>query len=604
MGAGFVSGVLNLVSVGPGTSDLIVPRAREALANSEVIIGYELYLRWIAPWLEGKEIHTPPLTQERERALLAIETARGGARVALISSGDIGIYAMAALAFEEMREEDTYAVNVVPGITAANACASLLGSPLSHDFATLSLSNLMCPWEWIEHRARHIAAADLACVLYNVQSNARVEGVYRTLEILLEHKSPETLCGVIRNAYRPEQAVAIHRLGELSALRFDMLTTIVVGNRFTRRKREWIFTPRGYNDWVGDEEAQGRSANATATATATGTGTEIATAAFGPASATGVAAAARGPVPAVATAPVPSKSAPELPRNAVWLFSGTGDGNALARALADRQGPIVVSTASEYGGEIAREDCPGVTVWAGRQGVEARRRALLASQARAIVDATHPFAQQMSEQLIGLSKELSIPYLRYERPSAFDARSALGAPDAVDIRDALDPQRALNIRGAMGSLCDSVADAAQRAIGIGQRIFLATGSKDLATFLNAPGAGQREWFVRITPEPALVRRAIDLGIPRDHILAMQGPFSEEFNTALWRDQRIDCVVTKDSGEAGGFSAKARAAAALKIPLLVIRRPQVAYPNIATSFEAVGEQLQSLGLGRAPASAVL
>jgi precorrin-3B C17-methyltransferase len=203
----------------------------------------------------------------------------------------------------------------------------------------------------------------------------------------------------------------------------------------------------------------------------------------------------------------------------------------------------------------------------------------------------------MSEQLIGLSKELSIPYLRYERPSAFDTGSALGAPDAVDIRDALE------VTGALGSLCDSVAVAAERAIATAQRIFLATGSKDLATFLNAPNAGQREWFVRITPEPALVRRAIDLGIPRDHILAMQGPFSEPFNTALWRDQRIDCVVTKDSGEAGGFSAKARAAAALKIPLLVIRRPQVAYPSIATSFEAVSEQLQSLGLGRAPASAV-
>jgi cobalt-factor III methyltransferase len=521
-----VSGVLNLVSVGPGTSDLIVPRAREALANSDVIVGYELYLRWIAPWLEGKEIHTPPLTQERERALLAIEKARAGERVALISSGDIGVYAMAALAFEEMREDDTYAVNVVPGITAANACASLLGSPLSHDFATLSLSNLMCPWEWIEQRARHIAAADLACVLYNVQSNARVEGVYRILEILLEHKSPETLCGVVRNAYRPDQAVAIHRLGELPGLRFDMLTTIVVGNRFTQRRREWIFTPRGYNDWAKDDAA-------------------------------------------------PS---PDLTENAVWVFSGTGDGNALVRALAGRQGPIVVSTASEYGGEVAREDCPGVTVWAGRQGVEARRRALLGSHARAIVDATHPYAQQMSEQLIGLSRELDIPYLRYERPSTLDPETTL--------------------------LCGSVEAAAERAVATGQRIFLATGSKDLATFLGAPSANLREWFVRITPEPALIRRAIDLGIPRDHILAMQGPFSEAFNTALWRDQRIDCVVTKDSGEAGGFSAKARAAAALNIPLLVIRRPQIAYPRLATSFEAVGEQLELLGVTPDVAGAVL
>jgi precorrin-3B C17-methyltransferase len=531
--------VLNLVSVGPGTSDLIVPRAREALANSDVIVGYELYLRWIAPWLEGKQIHTPPLTQERERALLAIEKARAGERVALISSGDIGVYAMAALAFEEMREDDTYAVNVVPGITAANACASLLGSPLSHDFATLSLSNLMCPWEWIELRARHIAAADLACVLYNVQSNARVEGVYRILEILLEHKSPDTLCGVIRNAYRPDQAVAIHRLGELSALRFDMLTTIVVGNRFTRRKRGWIFTPRGYNDW----EKEGAS---------------------------GV----RGDVAAGS----PIKLAPDLPGHAVWVFSGTSDGNALVRVLADRRGPIVVSTASEYGGEVAREDCPGVTVWAGRQGVEARRRALLGNHARVIVDATHPYAVQMSEQLMGLSRELDIPYLRYERPSSLVSEATL--------------------------LCGSVEEAAERAIATGRRIFLATGSKDLAAFLNAPSAGSREWFVRMTPEPALIRRAIDLGIPRDHILAMQGPFSEAFNTALWRDQRIDCVVTKDSGEAGGFSAKVRAAAALDIPLIVIRRPQIAYPRLATSFEEVGEQLALLGVAPVGAGAVL
>ena len=515
-----MKGVLNLVSVGPGTIDFIVPRAQQALRESDVIVSYELYLRWIAEWIDGKEIHTPPLTQERERARLAIEKARAGARVALISSGDIGIYAMAALAFEEMREEDTFEVNVIPGITAANSCASLLGSPLSHDFATLSLSNLLCPWEWIEQRARHVAQADLACVLYNVQSNARIEGVYRILGILLEHKSPDALCGVVRNAYRPEQSVEIFRLGDLPAQKFDMLTTVVIGNRFTRRKRGWIFTPRGYNDWTSDAQ----------------------------------------------------QSRDEFPANSVWVFSGTGDGNALASELAKDYGPLVVSTASEYGGEIVRDRCPGVMVWAGRQGVEVRRRALRDSGARVIVDATHPYAQQMSEQLMGLSKELGIPYVRYERPGA-----AAGTADAV--------------------WCDSVADAAEKAISSGRRIFLATGSKDLATFLQAPKAHVREWFVRITPEPALIRRAVALGVPRDHILAMQGPFSEAFNSALWRDQRIDCVVTKDSGEAGGFSAKARAAAGLGIPLLVIRRPNMAYPCVATDFESVGEQLRRLGLPR-------
>ena len=514
MGGG-MKGVLNLVSVGPGFSDLIAPRAEAALRASDVIVAYDLYLRWIAPWIAGKEIHTPPLTQERERASLAIEKARSGAKVALISSGDIGVYAMAALAFEEMRDDDEYEVNVIPGITSANACASLLGSPLSHDFATLSLSDLLCPWEWIEQRGRHIAEADLACVLYNVQSAGRQLGVYRMLNIMLESKLPQTLCGVVKNAYRPDQEVSIHPLEELPKLQFDMLTTIVIGNRYTQRKREFIFTPRGYNDWRASEVQ-------------------------------------------------PEENA--LPENALWVFSGTSDGNALASELAGKGYPVVISAATEYGGAVAVKDCPGVSVWAGRQGVEARKQALTRSQARVLVDATHPYASLMSEQLIGLSRTLGIPYLRYERPSAREENA--------------------------GELCASMEQAAARAMALGQRIFLATGSKDLAAFLQAPGAAEREWFVRVTPEPAFIQRAIDLGVPRSHICAMQGPFSQEFNAALWRDWQIDCVVTKDSGDAGGYQAKVDAAQVLGIPVLVIQRPTLAYPLAVASFDAVLQQLQA------------
>jgi precorrin-6x reductase len=558
-----MTGVLNLVSAGPGFADMIVPRAAAALRDSDVIVAYELYLRWIAPWLEGKEIHTPPLTQERERALLAIDKARGGARVALISSGDIGIYAMAALAYEEMREDDAYAVNVIPGITSANACASLLGSPLSHDFATLSLSDLLCPWEWIEHRARHIAQADLACVLYNVQSAGRQEGVYRILHTMLESKAPHTLCGVVRNAYRPGQQVAIHRLDELPALQFDMLTTIVIGNRFTQRKRDWIFTPRGYNDWASD--ALPRAAGAQETTQKT----------------TPEAALAPTAASAVAAASAPAAAA--LASDAVWVFSGTGDGNALAAAVAAQGHPVVVSAATEYGGSVALQDCPGVSVWAGRQGVEARRQALRRSRARVLLDATHPFATLISEQLIALSRELGIPYLRYERAGA------LGAADATHAADGTD--------AAGVEACDTMAQAAILAAARGQRIFLATGSKDLALFLQAPGAAQRDWFARVTAEPEFVQRALDLGIPRSRLCAMQGPFSQGFNEALWRDWQIDCVVTKDSGEAGGYRAKLAAAQALGIPLIVVRRPAVAYPLAVGSFDAA---LRQLDAWRAPA----
>jgi precorrin-6x reductase len=513
-----VSGVLNLVSVGPGSRELAAPLAQSTLATCDVIVAYELYLRWIQPWLQGKQILTAPLTQERERARLAIDQARAGRRVALLSSGDIGVYAMAALAFEQMCEDDSFDVQVVPGITAANACASLLGSPLSHDFATLSLSDLLCPWQWIEDRARHIAAADLACVFYNVQSATRQEGVYRILRVLLEHKSPQTICGVVRNAYREDQQVTVTSLGDLLSMRFDMLTTLVIGNRFTRRKRRWMFTPRGYNDWAE---------------------------------------------------PVTRSASPRPPDNAIWVFSGTSDGNELAGDLARDKRPVVISAATEYGGTLAREHCPGAHVWSGSKGIETRRQTLQSTAARAIVDATHPYAERMSEQLLDLSRSLDIPYLRYERPSLFE--------DSV------------------GELCESTAVAAARAIELGQRIFLATGSKDLDIFLRAPGAGERQWFARLAPDPAFLQRALDHGVPRDHLCAVQGPVSKSFNEALWRDWRIDCVVTKDSGEAGGFRAKAEAAAALGIPLLVIRRPQLDFPVSVSTLSEVRRQLQAWGI---------
>jgi len=499
-----MNGKLYLVSVGPGSRELIPSMVQDALAASQVIVAYELYLTWIQPWIAGKEIHTLPLTQERERAQLALEQARAGKTVALISSGDIGIYAMATLAFEDMREDDVFDVQLIPGITSANACASLLGAPLSHDFATLSLSDLLCPWEWIETRARHIAAADLAVVFYNVQSKQRQEGVYRILDIMLEHKRPETLCGIVHNAYREGQTSEIVTLGDLRHRQFNMLTSLVIGNRFTRRKRDWIFTPRGYANWQDSDDAV---------------------------------------------------KAPDLPQRAVWVFAGTSDGNQLARLIADQGCPVVVSSATEYGEQLARH--PGLTTISGRLGMERRRELLAQSGARAIVDATHPYASEMSQQLISLGQDLALPYLRFERPSAADQHPALH--------------------------CADMAQAAQLAMTHGHRIFLATGSKDLAYFVEADGARQHLWFARLAPEPQQLQRAIDLGIPRAQLCAMQGPFSQEANQTLWRDWRIDCVVSKQSGSAGGYGAKAAAAAALGIPLIVIDRPQIDYPLMRDNF---------------------
>jgi precorrin-6x reductase len=508
-----VSGKLYLVSVGPGVSELITPMVERAIKESDVIVGYELYLTWIQDWIAGKKIFKQPLTQERERAATAIVAAREGATVSLISSGDIGVYAMAALAYEEMTEDDTFEVALLPGITAALSCASLLGAPLSHDFATLSLSDLLCPWEWIEKRARAIAQADLAAVFYNVQSKARPYGVHKILKIMMEHKSPDTLCGAVRNAYRPDQSMQIMTLAELDKNEFDMFTTIVIGNRFTRRKRNWIFTPRGYNAWQEDEQ-------------------EAAT------------------------------------ENAIWVFAGTGDGNLLAREVAKAGYPVVVSAATNYGQQVAKETCPDLHIRGGHIGVSARKLELQKSAARAIVDATHPFASKMSLQLIDLAAQLDLPYLRYERSSS-----------SVEAKDVF--------------VCSSIEEAAAKAIAIGSRIFLSTGAKALEAILGAEMASNKLWFARVTADPDFIQTAMASGIPLSRICAMQGPFSAGFNEELWKQWQIDCVVTKESGDAGGFASKLEAARKLNIPLIVIQRPEISYPTVVSDVASTLSQLKVL-----------
>ena len=520
-------GKLNLVSVGPGFINLVPPLAEFALRESEVVVGYKLYFTWIQPLLEGKEIHSFSLTQERERAQKAIACARAGKTVSLVSSGDIGIYGMASLVLEEMREEEEFQLQIIPGVSAANSSAALLGAPLSHDFATLSLSDLLCPWEWIENRARHLAKADLVIALYNVQSQSRPDGIYRILRILMEEKSANTWCGVVRNAFRPDQNVYLCSLAELQKRQFDMLTTIIVGNRFTRRKGRFIYTPRGYHGWNADNA--GNADNGGAVVPATGN---------------------RQPLTAN--------------RQPIWVFTGTSDGNALAAELSRRGHHLIVSTASDYGGELASIILPGVEVRSGRQGVEERRSQLQHSRAAAIVDATHPFATEISKQLTRLSAELNIPYIRYERPAAVLPSFARQVTD--------------------------MSTAARLAIEIGQRIFLATGIKDIDTFVRAPGAECREWFLRITPDTGSLEVALKLGVPRSQICAMQGPFSSDLNIALWSAWKIDCVVSKESGEAGGFDSKAEAADKLKIPLIVVRRPQLSYPVVASDFNTLADML--------------
>jgi cobalt-precorrin 5A hydrolase / precorrin-3B C17-methyltransferase len=240
-----VRGRLALVSLGPGEDALIPPLAREALAASELVVGLGQYAERIRHLLRpGTRVLTLPLGDEVVRAEKALAEARAGGSVALVSSGDVGVYAMASPALE-LAEEDVEVI-VVPGITAAQAAASLLGSPLGHDHCSISLSDLLTPWGVIENRVRAAALGDFVVSLYNPRSKGRDWQLGKVQKILLEYRPPDTPVGIVRNAYRSTQGVVKTDLASLRPEDVDMLTVVLVGNSQTRLVTGKMVTPRGY----------------------------------------------------------------------------------------------------------------------------------------------------------------------------------------------------------------------------------------------------------------------------------------------------------------------------------------------------------------------
>jgi cobalt-precorrin 5A hydrolase/precorrin-3B C17-methyltransferase len=240
-----VRGRLSLVGLGPGDDALIPPLARGALAASELVVGLEQYVDRVRHLLRpGTRVSTPPLGSEIERAKEALAEARAGGSVALVSSGDAGVYAMASPALELAGEDVD--VTVVPGITAAQAAASLLGSPLGHDHCAISLSDLLTPWEVILERVRAAAEADFVVSLYNPRSKGRDWQLGKAREVLLQHRSPDTPVGIVRDAYREGQEVGLTDLGSLRPEQVDMLTVVIVGSSRTEVRAGRMVTPRGY----------------------------------------------------------------------------------------------------------------------------------------------------------------------------------------------------------------------------------------------------------------------------------------------------------------------------------------------------------------------
>jgi cobalt-precorrin 5A hydrolase/precorrin-3B C17-methyltransferase len=258
-------GRLAVIGIGPGDAAWRTPEASAALAAASDVVGYSLYLDLLGAALDGKTRHETGLGAETERARQALDLAATGRSVALVSSGDAGIYGLASLVFERIDREDRpewhrIALTVVPGLSALQAAASRVGAPLGHDFCAISLSDLLTPWPTIERRLRAAAAGDFVVALYNPRSQRRDFQLAAAREILLAARPPETPVALARNLGRPSESIKATTLAALDPTAVDMLTLVLVGNSATRivaGRTRWIYTPRGYARLEGGRRGDG-----------------------------------------------------------------------------------------------------------------------------------------------------------------------------------------------------------------------------------------------------------------------------------------------------------------------------------------------------------
>ncbi len=238
---------INVVGIGPGDEEHLTFKSKSILENSDVIIGYTAYIDLIKDIIKGKKVISTQMKGEVERCQMAFKEALDGKNVSIISSGDPGIYGMASLIYELSEKYPEIEINVIPGITAASSVASILGSPLSNDFAVISLSDLLTPWETIEKRLEACCIGDFAVCIYNPSSIKRGNYLKKACSIFLKYRPKETCCGYVRNALRENKDdYKICSLIELESEKVDMFTTVIIGNSCTKVINNKLVTLRGY----------------------------------------------------------------------------------------------------------------------------------------------------------------------------------------------------------------------------------------------------------------------------------------------------------------------------------------------------------------------
>lgn len=524
---------LRIVGTGPGAAEEMTARARRAIENADVIVGYTLYNELLKKEFPDKEYIATPMRKEAERCRLALKRAAQGAETVLICSGDSGVYGMSSLTLEiadmlltaasgakETSHEnikENIEIEIIPGITAALSGGALLGAPLSNDFAVISLSDLLTPWEAIEKRLHAAAAGDLVIVIYNPGSKKRRDHLKRACDIVLKYRSSDTPCGVVRNISRENESTGLLTLGDLRGLEADMLMTVFIGNSATRNIRGRLVTPRGYAE-------NGRLDDICAAA--------------------------------AADSGMPDKQ-PEVNRlKSIVIFGGTTEGRMLAEAAVKSGVNTLLSVATDYGEEVLDDVIftDGFRLHTGHLDKDEIISLITDIKPDAVFDATHPYASGVTASVSAAAAAAGVRYIRVRR----DISGGMPEDAPADV--------------CSGIIYVPDAESAAAVLDTtAERAFITTGSRSADVFARVSRAAER-LTLRVLPSEESLRLCREAGFKGKNIICMQGPFSAEMNEAMFRAAGAGVLVTKASGKTGGFPEKLEAARRLGMRVIVVAPP--------------------------------
>ncbi len=511
-------GKVYVIGIGPGAEELLTFKAKKAMEACDLLCGYRTYIELARMYLPQKEYYSTPMKQEIERCRYACERAREGKAVGMLCSGDAGIYGMAGPILE-MAEDYDIEVEVIPGITAAISGAARLGAPLMNDFCVISLSDILTPWDVIEKRLIAAASGDLAIVLYNAMSKGRPYNLRKACDIVLKERSGETVCGYVRNIGREGEETVTLSLRELREASLDMFSTVFIGSSQSEIINGRMVTGRGYGKEKDDSGGICRDRHK-------------------------------------------QDHEEASDRKRIIIFGGTTEGREAAKELSSEGFEVCLSVATEIGEEALLSDAPenaykaDIRVIKGRRDID-QLKELIASYS-ACIDATHPYAQEITKNLKEVCGQLEIRYFRLLR----------GAYDLSDPERDIDKE--LSEMTSLISYASDASEAAGLLSGLDGNILLTTGSKDIKAFsIIKP----ERLFARVLPVEDSIKACRAAGIPHKNIIGMWGPFSEELNMAMIGQYDISYLVTKETGREGGFFEKLKACERTGCRAVVIKRPK-------------------------------